>query len=197
MAKLRKPALLVLFSSAAAIEAFRLTSLSSLNNADIWWHLSSGLWILQHHSFPHSGIFSQSSVQPWIASSWAFDVPLAIAYKLTGLAAIPLRLMGFKTALAVLTFSLAGELRGKFWSAAGLSIVAQYILGYMQPGPAYFSALFFGIELLILFRARRSEDARVLWWLPLLFLLWANLHVQFVYGIVVLLLFLAALLLRG
>ncbi len=192
MAKLRIPALLVLFSSAAAIEAFRLTSLSSLNNADIWWHLSSGLWILQHHALPHSGIFSQASSQPWIASSWAYDLPLAIAYKLTGLGAIPLRLMGFKTALAVLAFVLAGGLRGNFWSALGLSAVAQYTLGSMQPGPAYFSALFFGIELLILFRARQAGNARLLWWMPVLFLLWANLHVQFVYGVVVLLLFLGA-----
>lgn len=192
MAKLRIPALLVLFSSAAAIEAFRLTSLSSLNNADIWWHLSSGLWILQHHALPHAGIFSQSSSQPWIASNWAYDVPLAIAYKLTGLGAIPLRLMGFKTALAVLAFVLAGGLRRNFWSAVGLSVVAQYILGSMQPGPAYFSALFFGIELLILFRARRTRNGRLLWWMPVLFLLWANLHVQFVYGVVVLLLFLGS-----
>lgn len=190
MAKLRIPALLVLFSSAAAIEAFRLTCLSSLNNADIWWHLSSGLWILQHHALPHSGIFSQSSSQPWIASSWAYDLSLAVAYKLTGLGAIPLRLMSFRTALAVLTFLLAGGLRRKFWSAVGLSILAQYILGSMQPGPAYFSSLFFGIELQILFGARRNGNARSLWWLPLLFLLWANLHVQFVYGVVVLVLFL-------
>ena len=193
MGKLRIPILLVLFSSAAAIEAFRLTSLSSLNNADIWWHLSSGLWILQHHAFPHSGIFSQSSSQPWIASSWAFDVPLAIAYKLVGLSAIPVRLMAFKTGLALLAFFLAGGLRGNFWSAIGLSATAQYILGYMQPGPSYFSALFFGIELLILFRARRSGNARALWWLPVLFLLWANVHVQFVYGLAVLLFFLGEL----
>ena len=192
MAKLRIPALLVLFSSAAAIEAFRLTSLSSLNNADIWWHLSSGLWILQHHALPHSGIFSQSSAQPWIASSWAYDVPLAIAYKLTGLGAIPLRLMDFKTALAVLTFVLAGGLRGNFWSGIGLSAVAQYILGSMQPGPAYFSTLFFGIELLILFCARRTGNVRLLGWMPVLFLLWPNLHVQFVYGAVVLVLFLGS-----
>jgi hypothetical protein len=192
MAKLRIPAMLVLFSAAAVIEAFRLVSLSSLNNADIWWHLSSGLWMLQHHAVPHVGICSQSSAQPWIASSWAYDLLLAVAYKLLGLRAIPWLLMCFKEALAVLTFVLAGGTRGRFWPAIGMSVVAQYILGAVQPGPAYFSTLFFGIELLILLEARRSEDGRWLWWLPLLFLVWANLHVQFVYGVVVLLLFLGA-----
>ena|SRR5215469_16874072 len=77
MAKLRIPAMLLLFVSAALIEAFRLSSLSTLTNADIWWHLSSGLWMLQHRAFPHSGLFSQSPTLPWIASSWAYDLLLA------------------------------------------------------------------------------------------------------------------------
>ena len=192
MAKLRIPAMLVLFSAAAAIEAFRLTSLSSLNNCDIWWHLSSGLWMLQRHSFPHTGIFSQSSARPWIASSWVYDLLLAVLYKLLALRAIPWLLMCFKAVLAVLTFMLAGGLRGRFWFALGLSVVAQYILGAVQPGPAYFSALFFGIELLLLLEARNTGNARLLWWLPALFVVWANLHVQFVYGVAVLLLFIGA-----
>ncbi|HTS06520.1 MAG TPA: hypothetical protein VMP68_13125 [Candidatus Eisenbacteria bacterium] len=192
MAKLRIPALLVLFSAAGVVEAFRLTSLSSLNNSDIWWHLSSGLWTLQHHSLPHAGIFSQSSTQPWIASSWAYEVLLAIAYKLLGLGTIPWLLMSFRAALAILTFLLAGGRRGRFWLAVGLSVLTQYILAPAQPGPAYVSTLFWGLELLLLLNARRSGNSRPLWSLPVLFLLWANLHVQFIYGVVVLVLFLGA-----
>jgi len=190
MGKLRIPAMLVLFSAAAAIEAFRLTSLSSLNAADIWWHLSSGLWILQHHSLPHFGIFSQNSTQQWIASSWAYEGLLAITYRMLGLRAIPCLLMVFKSVLAVLIFLLAGGTRGRFWPAIGLSIAGQYILANLQPGPAYLSVLFFGIEILLLCEARRRGNARLLWMLPLLFLAWANLHVQFVYGLLVLTLFL-------
>jgi len=192
MAKLRIPAMVVLFSAAAVAEAFRLTSLSSLDNADIWWHLSAGLWMLQHHALPHFGIFSQSPAQPWIASSWAYELSLAVAYKLVGLRAIPWLLMCFKAALAVLTFLLAGGMHGRFWLAIGLSVVSQYILGSVQPGPAYLSILFFGIELLILLEARRTGNLRLLWRLPVMFALWANLHVQFVYGVVVLIVFLAS-----
>ena len=197
MAKLRIPAMLVLFSAAATIEAFRLTSLSSLDNSDIWWHLSSGLWMLKHHALPRIGIFSQSSTQPWIAASWAYELLLVTTYKAIGLAAIPLFLMGFKTTLSVLTFVLAGGMRGRFWAAVGLSLVAQFVLGPVQPGPVYFSMLFFGVELLLLFDARRCRRTRLLWWLPLLFLAWANLHVQFVYGLMVLLFFLLATVLES
>lgn len=189
MAKLRIPAMVLLFVSAALLEAFRPSSLSALTNADIWWHLSSGLWMLQHRALPHSGLFSQSSTLPWIASSWAYDLLLASVYKLVGLRAIPVLLMLLKARLAVVTFLLAGGLRGRFWLAFALSAIAQYILGATPPGPGYFSTLLFGIELLLLLEARRTGSHRPLLWLPLLLLLWVNLHVQFVYGVLLLLLF--------
>ena len=190
MAKLRTLLMLLLFSAAALLEAFRLSSLSALSNCDIWWHLSSGLWMLHHHAFPHGGIFSQASGQGWSASSWKYELLLALTYNVLGLRAIPLLLMGFKCALAVLTFLLAGGTRGNFWPAVGLSVIAQYILGPIPPGPVYFSVLFFGVELLLLLEARRRGSARLLWWLVPLFLAWTNLHMQFVYGVAALVLFL-------
>ena len=136
MAKIRIPVMLLLFSAAAMLEAFCLSSLSALTNGDIWWHLSSGLWILQHHVVPRNGLFSQSSALPWFDSSWAYDLLLAVGFKLAGLRVIPILLMFFKALLAVLTFLLAGGLRGRFWMAVALSAIAQYILGTIQPGPA-------------------------------------------------------------
>jgi len=193
MAQHRLLAMGLLFVSAALLEVFRLSSLSALTNADIWWHLSSGLWILQHRALPQSGLFSQSISLPWIASSWAYDLLLAVTYNLVGLRAIPLLLIFLRAGLALVTFLLAGGLRGKFWLAVALSVIVQYILDAMPPGPGYFSTLLFGFELLLLLEARRTGSYRPLLWLPLLFLLWANLHVQFVHGVLLLLLFVGAL----
>lgn len=189
----RIPALILLFTIAATLEAVHCDSLANVSaNSDIWWHLSSGLWILHNHALPHSGLFSQLSGLPWIASSWAYDLKLAIFYKLFGLASIPVFLMFFKAALAVLLFLLAGGRRGNFWSAVALSALAQYILAGVQPTPAYCSILLFGVELLLLVESRRRGDWRLLFWIPPLVLVWANLHVQFAYGIALLALFLAA-----
>ena len=138
----RVAALVVLFSTAAVVEGLRCSSLSSLGNSDTWWHLSSGLWILQNHALPHSGLFSQSPDAHWIATSWLYDLKLAVWYRMIGLAAIPVFLMFFQLALAVVTFLLAGGGRGNFWLAVALSAIAQYILGGVQPGPAYSSVIF-------------------------------------------------------
>ena len=189
MRQLRSSAILVLFLAAAMIEAVRLTSLSAITNEDLWWHLSSGSWILQNHGLPHNGIFSQAASSAWTPVNWGYDLLVAVLYRGLDLRAIPALLMCFKVGLAVVTFLLALGLQGRFWTALALSAIAQYVLVAFPPSPAYFSILCFGIELLVLFESRRRAAA--LYWLPPLFVLWANLDSQFVYGIGLTFLFLA------
>src|SRR5579859_242411 len=101
MGRIRIPVLVVLFTTAAVFEAVRLSALSAIANSDVWWHLSSGTWMLHNHALPRTGIFSQSAGAAWIASSWAYDLLLAFGFKLLGLRSIPALLMTFKTALAM------------------------------------------------------------------------------------------------
>lgn len=179
-----------LFSTAALYEAWRL---SALSNVEIWLHLRTGLWILQSHAVPHTGVFSRYPDLPWADSTWGYDVLLAVLYKLLGLRAIPVVLMGLKVALAAVTFLLARTAKTRFWTAVFLSAVAQYVIPGLQPTPAVFSILCFAVELAVLVRCRLSGDPRFLFWLPPLFLLWANLHIQFVCGLIALVLFVLAL----
>lgn len=184
--------LCVLFSTAGVLEARHWTSLSSLNDGDIWWHLRTGLWMLEHHALPHTGLFSQSADSPWIAASWLYDLKLAIWYKLVGLAAIPVFAMFLKAGLGAVMFLLAGGRRGNFWATVVASAVAQYIVAAVPPTAQYCSIIFFGVELLLLVESRRDENLRLLYWLPPVFLVWANVDPHFVYGLVLLGLFLAA-----
>jgi hypothetical protein len=182
-------ALLILLTAAPVYAAF---SIAPLLNGDIWWHLSSGLWILQNHAFPRSGLFSQYANRPWADSSWGFDVLTAGAYKLLGLRAFAVLLMGFKLALAAVTFLLARGRRGNFWCAILLSAIAQYVIVDLLPLPILFSIVFFALELLLLLESRRSGDMRPLYRLPVLFFFWANVHGQFLNGLLLLGLFLVA-----
>ena len=192
MVRIRRAVLVLLFAAGAVVEAGRLTALSAVSGSDVWWHLSSGLWMLSNRVLPHSGVFSQAG-GAWIAASWAYDLLLAGGYQLLGLQAIPVLLMTFKLALAVVTFVLAGGLCGNFWRAVGLSGVAQYILAAVPPGPVYFSILFFGVELWLLLESRRTQRVQTLLWLPALMLVWANVDTQFVDGVALLVIFVAVL----
>ncbi|MGA2372598.1 MAG: hypothetical protein ABSG11_18180 [Candidatus Korobacteraceae bacterium] len=179
-------ALLLLFTMAAWYESAHL---SALADPDVWWHLSTGNWILQNHAVPHYGLFSQYSNLPWTDSSWLFDVLLATAYKSIGLRALPVLLMASRVAIAVVTFVLARGSRLNFWLAVFLAAAAQYAIPSLPAGPVVCSIILFAIELNLLFSARRTGNVHPLFWLPLLFLLWVNLDVGFMFGLLLLLLF--------
>lgn len=182
-------ALLLLLSVGAILES---VSLSSVRDPEIWGHLRIGSWILASNSWPHAGLFSQAANLPWRDFSWGYDALTAILYQGLGLRAVPALMMCFRVALAAVTFSLAGGQRN-FWSAVGISAVAQYVLGSIGPGGGWISVIFFGMELSLLFTVRRFGDLRLLYVLPGLFFLWANLDIGFIYGIGLYLLFLIAL----
>lgn len=185
---LRALALILLFSAAAVYES---THLSSLNSSEVWVHLRTGTWMLENRAIPRTGLFSQSANLPWNDSSWGFDLLLAMAYRVFGLRAVPILLMLLKSALAIVVFLLARSGCGGFWRAVALSALAQYVIA-LQPLPYVCSILFLAIELLLLLSSRHSGSMRRLFWLPLLFLLWANLHLQFVAGLLLLALFVIA-----
>lgn len=179
-------AMLLLFSVAAWHESVQL---SALADSDLWWHLSTGLWILHNHTVPHTGLFSQYPGLPWIASSWLFDVLLAAAYKLMGIRALVLLSMAFKVTIAVLTFMLARGSRLNFWPAVLLGATAQYSIPDLPPGPIVCSVVFLAIELNLLFSTRRTGTVRPLFWGPFLFLAWTNVDIGFMFGLLVLFLF--------
>jgi hypothetical protein len=188
--------LLLLTSLFSASTVYEAAHISALSSNDVWWHLRTGLWTLQNHSIPRTGLFSQYPNLPWNDSSWGYEALLATAYKLLGLRALPILLMGFKAALAVVTFRLARAGRANFWTAIFLSAVAQYVIPWLQPLPYAFSILFFAVELQLLVHSRQTGTAKNLFWLPVLFVFWANLHIQFVAGLILLGVFVIALLLE-
>lgn len=183
----RVAAMTLLFSVAAVWESKKLASLA---DAAIWGHLRMGAWIVENRSWPQAGLFSQASHARWMDFSWGFDLLAAVAYRALGLRAIPALLMALRAGLAAISFLLGGALRGNLWTGVVVSALTQYVLLGLGPGPALVSAILFGLQLLVLTESRRSGNARVLFCLPGLFFIWANLDVEFVYGIAVLGLFL-------
>lgn len=189
---LQVAAITAVLVAAGLMEVLRQTCLTSITNGDFWWHLRVGLGILDTHALPHSGLYSQASALPWIATSWLYDLLVAIGYRVIGLRVVLLTAIMFRLTMAVLLFLLAGGLRGRFLSALLLSAIGQYVLSGLQPLPMYCSVFALCLELLVLLETKRTGSTRHLYILPFLFLLWANLDVQFVYGVIALVLFLAS-----
>lgn len=171
----------------------------TVRDLDNWWHLKVGEWILHNHAFPHTGIFSATAAtKPWSAYSWGYEVLLSLAYRWGDLIGMSV----FGTILTVLVaasvYRMTRHLSGRFWPALLIATIAcSVFLFTMCPRPVYFSMMLFAVELTLIFEANRDGRVQTLYWLPLIFLLWANLHIQFIYGLAVVGLLLAVNLGQG
>ena len=160
---------------------------------DIWWHLRTGDWIVEHHAVPHTGLFTYTAAQrPWTAYSWGYEVLLSRAHAWFGLVGLGVFGVGVTVLVAVVLFVVVLRIAGRFWIAWIVTSVGCYAFVFsLMPRPVFFSMALFTVMLGMLMESQRAKDVRRLYWLPLLFVLWANLHIQFTYGLAVLGLFIA------
>ncbi len=173
-------ALVVLLVTASVIES---TQLKSLGNATSWLQLQAGHWIVAHRAVPHSGILSQSRDLPWTDPNWGLQLSLGAFSWLVGVRALPVTVMILQMLFALATFILAGGRRGSFWLAILISMCAQIAVPNSSLPTVLCSATFFSVELFLLLRSRASRQPKLLWWIPLLILVWVNLDWRFVLGV--------------
>ena len=159
-----------------------------ISDPDIWLHLRTGDWILAHRSVPRTDPFSSFGMgKPWIAYSWLFEVLSAVAFARLSFIAIVLYEIVVRVALSVALFRLVRGLCSSFWRAVGLTAAALAVMtAVIGPRPGMLTIFFMILETDILLSAARTGHTKALWLLPPMFLLWANWHIQFVYGLFVL-----------
>ena len=157
----------------------------SVLDLDVWWHLKVGEWIVEHHAFPHTGILSRTAAdRPWMAYSWGYEVPLWRAYAWFGLVGIGLYGTLLTLGVAYAVFWMARKLSGRFWPSCVLAAVCcSAFLFNLMPRPVFLSMVLFAVTLTLLLEAQRTLRVQLLYWLPLVFVIWANCHIQFVYGL--------------
>jgi hypothetical protein len=160
---------------------------ASVSDPDVWWHLRTGEWMLQHHAVPRVDPFSGVLAgKPWQAYSWLFELIVVKLFQRFGLVGIVGYSVGMVLAITVAMRHLVKRLQSDFSIIILLTFAACFSLGPMfTPRPWMFTILFFVLELDILMQARRTGRLRELVWLPLIFALWANVHIEFVDGLLV------------
>ncbi len=169
----------------AAVGFIALSLKYCVRDLDIWWHLKVGDWIVQNSAFPHTGILSRTAAnRPWVAYSWGYEILLSRAYAWFGLLGMGMFGVLLTLAVAYCIFWMLRRLAGRFWPAFGLTaIVCSAFLFDMMPRPGFFSIILFSITLTLILEANRVGQVQKLYWLPLIFVFWSNLHIQFIYGL--------------
>ena len=185
--KLRALKLFALTALIVAVGTECLITRLSVIDPDMWWHLSVGDWIVQNRTFPHTGIFSRTAAdRAWMAYSWGYEVLLSRAYVWFSFLGMGWFGAALTIAVAVAIFAMLYRISGRFWTSWALSIaVFAAFLFNIAPRPVFFTVILFTITLTLLFEAQRRGRIQLLYWLPLVFMIWANIHIQFIYGLAV------------
>jgi len=167
------PAVLILSSGTAVVDP------------DNWWHLSTGAWMVRNRTVPHTNPFAGwAQGRPWVAYSWLYELMLSgwfRAWHLRGLIFFELVLA---MAIIVALFRLLLMFQDRAWKAAAFTAIGVFVLyPIFAPRPWMFTVLFFILQWHMILRARIYGKLGRAWCIPLMYIVWANIHVQFLYGL--------------
>ncbi len=159
---------------------------------DLWWHLQTAKDIVASRSIPHVDPYSFTRAgTAWITHEWLSELLMFGVYRLSGLTGLVL----IFSAVITVAFLIAYRQSAGRPYVAGLAV----LLGALSSTPLFgirpqmITLLLASSYIAILRRFTRSGEARVLWWLPPLMILWVNLHAGFALGLGLIALFFLSL----
>src|SRR5262245_15880904 len=123
-------------------------------DADIWYHMKAGEWIVEHRQPIGVDPFSRYGQEQgivWIAYSWLFEVLLHVLCQAFGLAGFPLYVLGMMVLIVLALFALLRSLSSNWMVVAGLTLLGYFGMRHLDaPRPWLLTILFFILELHIL-----------------------------------------------
>ena len=153
------------------------------NDADTWWHLAAGDWILTHRAVPARDIFTYTFAgTPWSAHEWLSEVLMAAVFAAGGWAGLHIL---FALAVGAAAATVAGALRRRmdFIPALLVSILGLACMaGGLLARPHILALPMLAIWTSALVNARERGTAPPLW-LAAVMLVWVNLHGSFAFGL--------------
>ncbi|KXK52510.1 MAG: hypothetical protein UZ05_CHB002001296 [Chlorobi bacterium OLB5] len=166
-----------------------LTTFKISGDDDIFWHLQTGKYITENKTIPSEDVFGfVTEGQKWIPFEWGFDVLIYNIYSVSGYPGISL----FRTLIFLLMFLLLIKVSQKlklniFISYIIFILLAAGLFERMLIKPQIISYLFSVLLLYLLISFQyNNENKKLIYFIPVLFLLWANMHMGVLSGFVIL-----------
>jgi hypothetical protein len=152
---------------------------------DIFWHLVTGQWMVDHHQVVSQDLFTFTVTgKKWIDPEYLTEIIAYLLFKAGGLTFVSL---GF-AAVTFVGFLLIWrrvrlETSNLLIGAVVIGIAGLAGAEVWGPRPQMITFAFSCLELLWLDRYLRGRS-RAIYWLPLVMVAWANLHGGFLFGLV-------------
>jgi hypothetical protein len=159
-------------------------ALQPLTEPDFGWHLRAGLDVLGHGlPLPSTDPYSHTMPDwPWVEHAWLTDVLIAGMYSAFGALAVIVFFAAVTMSAWLIGAAAASASLACRWLACAISLWVA--LPYLGARTQLITLL--GLAVLSWLLKRGREHGSVQWWIPPLFVLWANLHGGFVAGLLLL-----------
>ncbi len=169
-----------------------LMTLYPVADPDFWWHLRTGQLIVQTHAIPRADPFSFTNTgKPWIAHEWLSEILMYGLYRLGSYG-----LLIFVFSLIITGAFLLAYLRSPRESRpyiAGFTL----LLGAIATAPTWgvrpqmISLFITSLFLYLLDRYRTEGKLKFIIPLPLITLVWVNLHAGYFLGLAIVAIYIA------
>ncbi|RPI14562.1 MAG: hypothetical protein EHM58_16215 [Ignavibacteriae bacterium] len=163
------------------------------NEDDYFWHLATGRYIVETGSIPSTDVFSFSTDgQHWLVTEWGWDVLTFSIFSVSGYTG----LSALTTIVFALIFTAYVFVLRKFKVSYAVIILFSVLLCFgiferVTPRPHIITYLFFVLLISALVNYKYfNRNTKSIYFLPFMFLLWANMHMGCVLGIILFAVFL-------
>src|SRR5690606_34234070 len=168
-----------------AVFIILLTTFQISGDDDVFWHLATGRYIVENGTVPSIDVFGYvTEGQEWMPFEWGWDVITYGLYNIGGYEAISV----FRTIIFLLTFGILFIVMQRFKVSFNVSLLILGLMAFgtidrLTPRPHIISYLFFALLVFIItdFKYIRHNH-KILYFLPLIFLIWANVHMGILAG---------------
>jgi len=157
--------------------------LRTVAEPDLGWQLAMGRHVVQRHAIPRHDVFSHTAAGREFIYPPFSGALLYLVYELGGYPA--LSWLGCLACVAATALLLAagGAAPGRVTCAMLATVAVPLITARAKPRADLFSTLLFAAVLVILWRHFQRRPSP-LWLLPVILCVWANLHLGFIAGLV-------------
>ncbi len=150
---------------------------------DYWWHVRTGQLIAETGTIPRTDPFSYTAAgQPWVTHEWGTELLFYVVSHALGYAGL-VAFFGIVEALTALAVYLMCRRRGLGEPAAAIFMMLAFGMSLTNATvrPQVLTAFLLAVCAWLLTRYRQGER-RALWPLPIIFVLWVNLHGGYLIG---------------
>ncbi len=152
-----------------------------ISGNDFWWHVKVGEWVVEHNEVPTTDIFSWYGTEKeisWTAHEWLADVVFYGLHSLGGNVCVFVFCVVCALAMLLMTYVQVREYveRSSLFGGLFLSLFAVVSSVFFYGRPHIFSYFLLFFELKILYGFFENPRSRKICLVPIIAVLWSNLH---------------------